>query len=288
VRLSLILATIGRTDELKRFLASLRTQTYRDFELIVVDQNVDDRLAPILAPYEAKFSVLHLRSEKGLSRARNVGLRHASGDIIAFPDDDCWYPPELLGRVVRFFLGNPKRDGLTGRSIDEDLKRSGARFDATPGTIDRLNVWKRGISYTMFLRSSSVKGVLFREQLGVGAGTSWGSSEESDYLLQLIGRGASLFYDPRLVVFHPKHVPPYTFEVVGRAYEYGCGVGRVLRIHRYPLWFVIYQWARPLGGTVLALGRGQKGRASYHWAVFRGRFSGWLPKVGKHPIKILG
>src|SRR2546427_827401 len=96
MKFSLVQATLGRTGELARFLRELDQQTYRSFELIVVDQNPDQRLAPILAPYESRFPVFHVRSEKGLSRARNVGMRQIGGDVVAFPDDDCWYPPHLL------------------------------------------------------------------------------------------------------------------------------------------------------------------------------------------------
>ena len=85
MRFSLVLATVGRTDELRRFLAHLDTQTHREFELVVVDQNKDERLKPILEPYRGKFPILHLPSEQGLSRARNVGIEHARGDVIGFP-----------------------------------------------------------------------------------------------------------------------------------------------------------------------------------------------------------
>ena len=41
-----------------------------------------------------------VESARGLSRARNAGLRMIAGDIVSFPDDDCWYPPDLLQRVA--------------------------------------------------------------------------------------------------------------------------------------------------------------------------------------------
>src|SRR5574340_342784 len=94
---SLVLATVGRTAELERFLDALERQTCPDFELLVIDQNPDDRLRPILNRHRGRFEIKHTRSATGLSRARNVGLRLARGEIVAFPDDDCWYPTTLLG-----------------------------------------------------------------------------------------------------------------------------------------------------------------------------------------------
>jgi glycosyltransferase involved in cell wall biosynthesis len=102
--ISLLVATLGRVDELNRLLASLENQD-AGFEVLVVDQNPDDRLAPVLAAH-SRLAARHLRSERGLSRARNVGLRAAQGDLIAIPDDDCWYPAGLLARVEEWFRQN--------------------------------------------------------------------------------------------------------------------------------------------------------------------------------------
>src|SRR5271166_2242893 len=100
--LSLIIATLGRVTELDRLLASLDRQTYKDFEVIVVDQNLDDRLLPLLREHK-RLSIHRLRSSAGLSRARNAGMRAAKGDIFCFPDDDCWYPDQLLAIVSEWF-----------------------------------------------------------------------------------------------------------------------------------------------------------------------------------------
>ncbi len=61
-----------------RFLRGLSLQTYSDFELIVVDQNADDRMLQILSKYPA-INATHLVAEAGLSRSRNVGLSAAKG-----------------------------------------------------------------------------------------------------------------------------------------------------------------------------------------------------------------
>ena len=92
-RFSLIVATKNRTDDLLTLLGSLRSQLMQSFEILIVDQNPDDRLIPVLSQF-ADLPIRHLHSKPGLSRARNVALPLCTGDIIAFPDDDCWYPSE--------------------------------------------------------------------------------------------------------------------------------------------------------------------------------------------------
>lgn len=99
LQFSLVLATVGRTHEVERLLCSLDRQEGATFELIVIDQNIDGRPVPYLEPRKTKYPIVHVRSQPGLSRARNLGLRHVSGSIVAFPDDDCWYPDGLLRRV---------------------------------------------------------------------------------------------------------------------------------------------------------------------------------------------
>jgi len=277
VRFSLVLATVGRTDDLGRFLASLRDQTHKDFELIVVDQNPDDRLAPVLAPYEDEFRILRLRSEaRGAARARNLGLRHVGGEAVAFPDDDCLYPPDALATAVRLLADHPEWDGLTGRSVDESGRTSMGRFDHRPGRLDRINAWLRGIEYTVILRAVCIEGMRFDEELGPGSGTPWGCGEGTDLLLRLLERGAWLYYDPDVAIIHPSRTPPYDERAMRRAYSYGGGMGRTLKKHRMPLWFKAKWLIRPLGGAILSLLGRRFPEARYRWKTFGGRLRGLL------------
>ena len=99
--------TINVTDELELFLKSLKEQTYKDFELIAVDQNNDDRAYKILEKYEDDFEIKYMKSDrKGLSLNRNRGLLVMDGEITGFPDDDCEYQPDTLEKVVKFFKEN--------------------------------------------------------------------------------------------------------------------------------------------------------------------------------------
>jgi glycosyltransferase involved in cell wall biosynthesis len=230
-----------------------------------------------LDPYVDKFPITHVRIErKGLSRARNVGLKHVSGDVVAFPDDDCWYPPDLLATVAQFFTSHFERDGLTVRLTDAEGKDAMARFDTKPGLLNKLNMWKRHAEATLFLRRTCIEGTWFDEELGVGAGTPWGANEGADYLLRLLDQGASIYWDPGLRVFHPPALPPYNEKAVPKGYAYGCGMGRMLQKHKLPLWFKAKHLIRPLGGAVLSVFGLKFLEAKYRWSVFKGRLRGML------------
>ena len=73
--ISLILATIGDDDRLAHLFESLRSQTFRSFEAIVVDQSGDERVRRVIDAHGAGLDITHVRHARGLSRSRNAGLR---------------------------------------------------------------------------------------------------------------------------------------------------------------------------------------------------------------------
>jgi glycosyltransferase involved in cell wall biosynthesis len=264
----LVVATVGRVEELKRLLDSVEAQEHPRVRVFVVDQNEDGRLEAVLTG--RGLEIRHVHSERGLSRARNVALEHASADIVAFPDDDCVYPPGLLGRVAERFSANAALDGLTGRAEDSSGK-SAASWKVDPARLTNHNLWNRAISFTIFLRRHVVERVgAFDERLGLGSPEPWSSGEEIDYLIRAVRDGARIEYDPSLVVRHDVGVDDAAI-----AYRDGASVGYVLRKHRYPARTVTRMLARPLGGAVLALARLDRARASYYAATLRGRVRGY-------------
>ncbi len=274
-KFSLILATVGRTEDVGNFLAHLAAQSYRSFELVVVDQNPDERLKPVLAGYSARFSIQHCRSAPGLSLARNVGLEQVTGDVIGFPDDDCWYPPDLLERVARVLVEHPELDGVTGRPID----RSFSRFHTSSGPIDKHNVFLRCSSFTIFLRKRVVELVgEFDEELGLGSRSGKIAAEESDYLVRALAKGCRLFLDADVQVFHREPAQLYDTNFNRKARGYNVALGFVLRKHQYPLWYVVRTWIRAFGGMCLAAVSLDWRKTNYHYNVMTGRISGYLAR----------
>ena len=264
----LVVATVDRTDELGRFLDSIEEQGYGPLRVIVVDQNEDARVAKIADG--RSFELVHARSARGLSCARNVGLAHVDADLVAFPDDDCVYPPGLLARVAERFESDPGLDGLTGRAQDVD-GRSSAAWKSDRATLTDDNLWNRAISFTIFLRRVVVQRVgAFDERLGLGSQEPWSSGEEIDYLIRAVRSGARIEYDPSLVVRHP--VREDDARVGARD---GASVGYLLRKHGYPTRVVARMAVRPLGGAVAALAHLDRARARYHLATLDGRVRGY-------------
>lgn len=274
MKFSLIMCTIGRLWEPERLLRSLAAGTYKNFELIIVDQNEDRRLMPLVEKYKERFPVLLLHAKPGLSRARNVGLSHVRGDVVGFPDDDCWYPPNLLQEVCKHFESDPGWDALSiGRADDEYAV-------VATGPIMRLNrrnLWGRVPSISLFLRRSLIQSIGgFDETLGVGAGTPWGAGEDTDYVLRSMNQGAIWGHDPSLRVFHAPAQREADVKGKLRARAYARGLGRVLRKNRLPLWMVLGGCCLSAIRVLNALLRGKPLEARWHFETFCGRISGWL------------
>jgi glycosyltransferase involved in cell wall biosynthesis len=280
--LSLILATVERTEEVERFLTSLDAQIYRDFELIVVDQNPDDRLAPILEPYRERLSLLHLHRplERGVSKSRNLGLQHVNGDMISFPDDDCWYPPNLLDQAACFLNEHPDIDVVSGHMASGPDAINASHQDPSQGRFldSALKVIQVPGPWGLFLRTRVAKTVGdFDETLGPGAGTPWGAGEDTDYYLRILKAGFRIYSKLDIFIFHSTVDWYYTQrEDLSRTHRYGAGRTRVYRRHRLPLWYFAYEVARSFGGVVLSLLQAKGNKAYWHWGALSGKFRGWF------------
>ena len=190
--------------------------------------------------------------------------------VVAFPDDDCVYPPGLLSRVGELLTADAGLDGVTGRAEDASGASSDSwNQDAAILTDD--NLWNRGISFAIFLRRALVERVGdFDERLGLGSPEPWASGEEIDYLIRAVRAGARIAYDPSLVVRHA--VREDDARVGARD---GASVGYMLRKHDYPARVVARMLVRPLGGALVSAVGLDGDRARYRLATFRGRVRGY-------------
>ena len=273
---SLVVATKDRTLELERLLNSLALQTCKDFELIVVDQNSDERLAPILQRYEAHFPIVRLHSGPGVSRARNVGINAARGEFLAFPDDDCWYPPETITNVIEWFHQNSDYGVLSVTVRDENGIRSANKWKAESCDLAPINIFRTTAAYTFFVRRDVLKAeVYFDEKLGPASGTIFGSAEDTDYVLCVLQQGVRGRFVARWHVGHPRRDMFSGSVSRQRAYSYGLGMGRVSRKHSMTL-LCTALFGFDLFRAVRGFCTGQFKGGGLCWMHGRGILSGYL------------
>ena len=94
-----------------RAIESVLAQTYRDLEIIVVDDGSADNTASIARQFEDSIHYVY-QSNRGLAAARNTGIRHAHSDIIALLDADDLWEPEFLEVMTGLLEQNPQAAGV--------------------------------------------------------------------------------------------------------------------------------------------------------------------------------
>jgi glycosyltransferase involved in cell wall biosynthesis len=105
-RVSVVIPTLNRAALLREAIESVRAQSFRDFEIIVVDDGSGDGTAVWLglqADIRAVF-----QGGGGVTRARNAGIRAARGELICFLDSDDLWEPEKLARQIAYLDAHPE------------------------------------------------------------------------------------------------------------------------------------------------------------------------------------
>lgn len=120
-RVSVVIPTYNRAHYLKVTIDNVLQQTYRDFEVIVIDDGSTDDTPEALASYGDKIRAIR-KANAGPAAARNTGIMDACGELIAFLDDDDLWDPRKLDVYVTAFDQHPEVGAVYGnyQFIDGD------------------------------------------------------------------------------------------------------------------------------------------------------------------------
>jgi glycosyltransferase involved in cell wall biosynthesis len=120
---SVVLPTYNRAELLRRAVASVRVQSYTQWELLVVDDGGDaDSERVVEAAGDERIRWMRI-DHQGVCAARNAALEAAKGELIAYLDDDNVMDPDWLYAVVWAFEQYPEIDVLHGAFIVDDFLR---------------------------------------------------------------------------------------------------------------------------------------------------------------------
>lgn len=204
--ISLVLATIGKYALVDRFIDRLLESSFdiSDIELIIVNQDEKDNFSHmerIVNKYQSKLDIILINiTDKGLSKARNIGISLATGSIIGFPDDDCEYFTDLLTQVKNEFELDNNLIALLGRICDYEGRNVIRNWPHSKVTLKRSNFYTKINSITLFIKRNVLKNLLFDERLG--AGMYYGSNEDTDIIWALMKKGKVIF-SPSVKAYHP-------------------------------------------------------------------------------------
>lgn len=278
---SLVVATLGREAELRRLCQSLDAQTWRDFELIVVDQNSDARAARAIAGTLPADRVTVRRVDgRGAAWARNIGLGLARGAWVGFPDDDCWYEPDTLAHLATVIAAPDAPDAVIGHWRELGPAPAAAVIDARAWA--RLRGPPASMITQFHRRACLLAAGGFDERLGPPAYHA--GSEETDLLLRVLRAGARVRVCPALrvhhAVFRPEAGTPAQAyrRVLGRARGTGALYAKHALAPAVVARGLALPWARALANALrpaaaareLALGVG-RAQGWWHWRRRHGR-----------------
>jgi glycosyltransferase involved in cell wall biosynthesis len=247
--ISVVVCTRERADDLRRCLRALLACKPAPSEIIIVD-NAEKAGSLVDVIGENPLVRLIHETRPGLSRARNAGLRAASGKIVAFTDDDVEVTPNWISCVARTFC-DPRIGAVTGPVLPFSI-RSGAEFafefdlgglasSLVPKTYDKAflrtrvlrapKVWDIGAGANMSIRKVAFANTgPFDERLGAGAS---GCSEDSEFLYRLLDADWICRYEPAVVVRHRHRNNVVALRNQSRAYMRGHVVALLIQYREH-------------------------------------------------------
>jgi len=204
--ISVIVPVYNRAQDLKKTLESIKKQTFRDFELIVIDDASSDSSAETAEQFAD--NVIVNDSNKGPAYSRNRGIEHAKGEYIACIDSDCTASDDWLQTVHREF-SDPETDALMGNTsippstfLGNSIACLGYPGGANAGFENMWPVDEHG--YTDHITSCNFaarkhvfdKHGMFDETFPMAGG------EDSELSVRWSGNGVKIRYCPDMKVYH--------------------------------------------------------------------------------------
>ena len=225
---SAIICTRNRAASLKRCLEAMQALDLAgaDFELLIIDNGSSDATRDTadafiaVAPFAARYL---FEPRRGLSHARNTGIRAARGDILLFTDDDCYVRPDWVRQAIAAF-GPDLRQVIGGRVdlFDKDHLSITIKTDPEPekmASFVRLHGFVIGANMAI--------GRPVHEEIGVfdtrlGAGTLLRAAEDTEIVYRAFKAGVPVRYEPAIAV---EHDHGRTTEKEGRSLMFGYRMG---------------------------------------------------------------
>lgn len=279
MKFSIIIPTRDNYSELQELIASVDGLDYDGpFETIIIDQSTPKQA--IVPPRKGEHHHV-LMEEKGAAKARNRGLRQATGNHLIFVDSNAVLERDCLTNAATVVARYPDYSCICGLILVRGGDRAYSRYMRKTRQTVGFHNFNCCLASAMMINKRCLADVgTLDEQMGVGA--KYGGSEESDLVLRMLEQNKQVIYDPLFMVRHPP-LDPQRMPLRRWAYKhytYGIGRGAMFRKHlrTKPLWVVrayTLELMKPLAAMLVEAGRFRGRQALRYLLSFVGRVGGF-------------
>lgn len=233
VKVSIVIPVKNNANLLEKCLTSIQRLDFPkdELEVIIVDGGSTDGSVEVAIRFGCKV----IFEDKGvISYARDLGVKHASGEFIAFTDSDCIVDRSWLKELLNCFSDDkvaavggpnltPEDDSDFGKSVGDVLfllSRVGSRYGLKTENI--IEVYHNPTCNVMYRRK------VLEEIGGFNHKLITADDEELDYRIRL--KGYRILYTPKAIVYHYRRSNWRSFAKM--AFNYGVGRMQVIKLHR--------------------------------------------------------
>ena len=142
-RISIITPSYNQASYLEQTIESVLSQDYPNLEYLVVDGGSMDGSVDIIRHYAGRLAYWISEPDNGQTDAINKGLRHSTGEILAYLNSDDYYLPGTLKAVAEHFSSHPDSDLVHGRCryVDQGGTKIGQQFGDIQSYCQILDLW---------------------------------------------------------------------------------------------------------------------------------------------------
>lgn len=210
-KISAILVAYNEEKDINKTVESLLAQTYKDFEIIVVDNASTDGTAGVASKYPVK--IISVEKNRGPGNGRNFGAKHATGDIIAFLDGHILAEKDFFENVAKLFethtaVGAWGGPTLTPKDDPFFAQACGIVLGSWLGTFTMSNRYKKGKlnqnAGELFVTSANflIKRADFNKTSGFTLDMYGG--DDPEFFERLEKQGTKIGYSPELFVYNKR------------------------------------------------------------------------------------
>ncbi|MFH1769727.1 MAG: glycosyltransferase family 2 protein [Parcubacteria group bacterium] len=195
--ISIVIPTHNRPESLKKAVESVLAQTYKDIEIIVIDDGIEQRAEDVIKEInDSRITYIQHQISRGGGAGRNTGIKASKGDFIAFLDDDDEWFPEKLEIQMQAFEETPADVGFCFTAVENiynDCRKATRVSDGIDNYLNLLLEYFSGfLNVTLVIKKSVFDNVgLFDEDFP--------SHQETDLLIRIMQKYKGLGINKPLV-----------------------------------------------------------------------------------------